>query len=371
MKAVILENQFTESMIREGRENLLTIANHSLSEWLERAAKAAGLDLVRPSEVTGDEPAVLFLSAGFPFPEKETLRGYLDEDGIAIRDENDELVAFTWSREDGTEILSELKNKEVIFEDLAKLIKEPGEERPYFTMDLPHIIGFSELTQVAFWMHEAINDAFMENGVRIDQPFDTIIDPDAEIGRGTWIQGRVQILGKTVIGEDCRITDGSYLEDSTIGKGVVIKSSVIESSVMEEGSNIGPFSHLRPQAHLGKNVHVGNFVELKKASMGEGSKAGHLAYIGDAEVGRDVNISCGVIFCNYDGKKKHLTKVGDGAFLGSNANLVAPVEVEKEGFVAAGSTITKKVPEGTLVVERSEQKQIPGYVAKRKEKGTL
>ena len=178
-------------------------------------------------------------------------------------------------------------------------------------------------------------------------------------------------MGETKIGSGCLITDRSDISDSTLGDQVTVRSSVIEESVMEEGSNIGPYSHLRPHAVIGPHVHIGNFVEVKKATLGEGTKAGHLAYIGDADVGKDVNISCGVIFCNYDGKNKHHTVVGDHAFLGSNANLVAPVELEDEAFVAAGSTITKKVEQGALAVERAEQKSIPGYVAKRKAKGLL
>lgn len=215
-----------------------------------------------------------------------------------------------------------------------------------------------------------IQEYWLSQGVRIDGETSRI-GYEVQLGTGSHIEDGVVILGQTTIGEDCLIESGSRIYDSKLGKGVRVRSSVIESSTMADGSNIGPFSHLRPGAQLGEGVHIGNFVEVKKASLGPGTKAGHLAYIGDAQVGADVNISCGVIFCNYDGKNKHQTQVGDHAFLGSNANLVAPVTVAEEGFVAAGSTITRAVGQGELALERAQQKNIPGYVEAKKKKGEL
>ena len=173
--------------------------------------------------------------------------------------------------------------------------------------------------------------------------------------------------GNTSIGAQCYIRGISRISNSRIENGVVIDNSVIEESHVGDNVTIGPFAHLRPNSVLEKDVHIGNFVEVKKSHVGEGTKAGHLAYIGDGNVGKNVNIGCGVIFCNYNGKEKFETVVGDGAFIGSNSNLVAPVSVGREGYVAAGSTITKKVEDGALAVERSEQRNIPGW-AKRKDR---
>lgn len=372
MKAVILDNKFTKDLKEEGREDLLSLMNHPLRELVETACRKGGLDPVPLSDLSGDEKEVFFISVGFPLPLGEAVREFLDSENTAFLSEEEEILAYRWVKEeDNGDLLTQLKGQNPVFEDLVPLLDHQDGEFSGYDLGLPHITDFASLPIAAHAIHGAVNYRFMKAGVRIDRPFDTVIDPDAKIGKRTWIQGAVRITGKTVIGEGCRITDGSEIDNSTIGNGVVIKSSVIESSVMEEGSNIGPFSHLRPQAHIGENVHIGNFVEVKKASLGRGTKAGHLAYIGDAQVGEEVNISCGVIFCNYDGKNKHQALVGDGAFIGSNANLVAPVEVEKEGFIAAGSTISSKVEEGALVVERAEVKKIPGYVARRKAKGSL
>lgn len=175
-------------------------------------------------------------------------------------------------------------------------------------------------------------------------------------------------MGNTVIGSNCVIEGSCRIENSIIHDNVKIDNSVIEDSIMEESSDIGPFSHLRPKAKLGRNVHIGNFVEVKNASLGDGTKAGHLAYIGDADLGKNINIGCGVIFVNYDGKFKHRSTVGDDAFIGSNSNIVAPVNIADEGYVAAGSTITKDVSEGELSIERAEQKNIAGYVEKKKKR---
>lgn len=372
MRAVVLDNEFTKALKEEGKEDLLTLMNHPMGELVENACRDFGLEIVPLSQLRGEEEEVFFISAGFPLPLEGTIHDFFEMAYTAIRDEGLEIVAYAWVKgEDNPDLLHQIRGKDLIFEDLIPLFDCQLREFRSLDFNLPHICDFSTLAMAGHAIHGEYNKRLMKAGVRIDRPFDTIIDPDVQIGKGTWIQGCVQITGKTVIGENCRITDGSNIDQSTIGDNVVIRSSIIESSTMEDGSNIGPFSHLRPHAHLGKGVHIGNFVEVKKASLGQGTKAGHLAYIGDAEVGNDVNISCGVIFCNYDGKNKHQAKVGDGAFIGSNTNLVAPVVVENEGFIAAGSTITTRVEEGSLAVERAETKIIPGYVAKRKEKGTL
>lgn len=228
-----------------------------------------------------------------------------------------------------------------------------------------------QLAEAENVMRKRINDSYMLEGVILENPETITIEKGVEIGKDTRISQNVTILGDTKIGESCIIKSNSRIEDSILEDNVTVDSSVIESSYMSKESNIGPFSHLRPKAQIGERVHIGNFVEVKNAIIKEGSKAGHLAYIGDADVGKYVNIGCGAIFVNYDGKFKHRSKVEDYGFIGSNANLVAPVIINEGGYVAAGSTITRDVEKGALSIERSEQKNIEGYVEKKKKRDQL
>jgi bifunctional UDP-N-acetylglucosamine pyrophosphorylase / glucosamine-1-phosphate N-acetyltransferase len=175
----------------------------------------------------------------------------------------------------------------------------------------------------------------------------------------------VVLEGNVSIGENCIIGQNTRIVDSTIGDETEIQSSVIIGSTVGNGTTVGPFAYLRPDSHIGDGCKVGDFVEVKNASLGDGSKASHLSYIGDAEVGKGVNIGCGVVFVNYDGIKKHHSLVKDGAFIGCNVNLISPVVLEKDAYVAAGSTVTGNVPEGALYVERSPGKIYEGWVAKR------
>ena len=225
-----------------------------------------------------------------------------------------------------------------------------------------------ELAEAKKILQKRVNENHMLNGVIIENPEMAIIDPEVKIGMDTVISGPVKILGKTEIGENCIIEGSSRIEDSILKDNIKIDNSVIEKSFVDEGTDVGPYAHLRPNAKLGKNVHIGNFVEVKNATIGDGTKAGHLAYIGDSDLGSKINIGCGVIFVNYDGKFKHRSLVEDNAFIGSNSNIIAPVTIEKEAYIAAGSTITSNVEAGALSIERAEQKNIAGYVEKKRKR---
>ncbi|MGO1468912.1 MAG: bifunctional UDP-N-acetylglucosamine diphosphorylase/glucosamine-1-phosphate N-acetyltransferase GlmU [Tissierella sp.] len=230
------------------------------------------------------------------------------------------------------------------------------------------IHGVNSREQLSFsekLMKERINKTHMSKGVTIIDPDNTYIEEDVNIGRDTIIYPGTHIEGNTRIGEDCILRGNTRILDSDIKNRVEIKSSVIENSTIEEDSTVGPNAHIRPGSHIGKCVKIGNFVEVKNSYIGDNSKSGHLAYIGDAKVGKNVNIGCGVIFVNYNGKEKLQTIVGDNAFIGSNSNLVAPVKVNDWGYIAAGSTITKEVEEGSLSVERASQTNIKGWVEKK------
>ncbi|MDT1940278.1 MULTISPECIES: bifunctional UDP-N-acetylglucosamine diphosphorylase/glucosamine-1-phosphate N-acetyltransferase GlmU [Carnobacterium] len=213
-------------------------------------------------------------------------------------------------------------------------------------------------------MRERINYNHMKNGVTLIDPKGTYIDSDVQIGSDTIVEAGVILKGKTIIGEDCFIGAHSEINNCQIGDRVRVVSSNLEDSKMANDSNIGPYSHLRPNSTIGERVHLGNFVEVKNAVIDEDSKVGHLTYVGDADLGKNINVGCGTIFVNYDGKNKHRATVGDNVFIGCNANLVAPVSVEKNTYIAAGSTITSDVPEGSLAIARARQENKADYFKK-------
>ncbi|MBG9981433.1 bifunctional UDP-N-acetylglucosamine diphosphorylase/glucosamine-1-phosphate N-acetyltransferase GlmU [Facklamia sp. DSM 111018] len=213
-------------------------------------------------------------------------------------------------------------------------------------------------------MNERIINQHMRNGVTFTNPSTVYIESDVTIGQDSLVEGGVHLKGKTQIGTGCQIGSHTTIINSEIGDQVSVQQSVIEFSEVDQKVTIGPFAHLRPKSKLAEGVHIGNFVEVKNSYIGKNSKAGHLAYIGDADVGQDVNISCGVIFCNYDGKRKYRSVIGDQVFLGSNANIISPVEIGDRAFIAAGSTILKDVEEEALAISRSEQVNKMGYWSK-------
>ena len=207
----------------------------------------------------------------------------------------------------------------------------------------------------------------MLDGVTIEKPETVMIDADVEIGRDTVVEAFSRISGKTVVGEDCRIGMCSVIADSKLADGVSIAPySHIVSSIIDTGATVGPFARMRMNAHAHAGSQIGNFVELKNTQFGEGAKAHHLAYLGDAVIGEKTNIGAGTITCNFDGVKKHRTTTGKGAFIGSNSTLVAPVEIGDDAYVGAGSVITDAVPAEALALGRGRQVIKDGWVKKRK-----
>jgi bifunctional UDP-N-acetylglucosamine pyrophosphorylase/glucosamine-1-phosphate N-acetyltransferase len=208
----------------------------------------------------------------------------------------------------------------------------------------------------------------MAAGVSIYRPDTCVIDADVEIGADTIIEPFVQILGKTRIGSDCLIRSFSMISDSHIADNVLVRPGcIIDQSRVAAEAKLGPYAHLRPESEIGPGAHVGNFVEVKKSRMGRGSKANHLSYLGDAEIGEGVNIGAGTITCNFDGVNKHLTVIEDGAFVGSDSTLVAPVRIGRGAYVAAGSSITQDVPEDALAFGRARQQIKEGWAKRRRE----
>jgi bifunctional UDP-N-acetylglucosamine pyrophosphorylase/glucosamine-1-phosphate N-acetyltransferase len=227
----------------------------------------------------------------------------------------------------------------------------------------------ADLASVEGEIQRRVVAALMSDGVTFRNPATVVIDSTVTIGNDTIVYPFVTIEGKTTIGSRCVIEPGVHLVDVQVGDDVHLKTgTVAEDAVIANEATVGPYAHLRPGSRLGHQVKVGNFVETKKAVFGDRAKASHLSYIGDAEVGADANIGAGTITCNYDGVNKHKTVVEDGAFIGSDTQLVAPVRVGKGAYVGAGSTITKDVPPGALALSRTPQRIIKDWVARRKGK---
>jgi len=241
------------------------------------------------------------------------------------------------------------------------------------TADAREVLGGNtraELADIDHFLRMRKCRQLMADGVTVFYPATCVIDADVEVGADTVIEPYVQLLGKTRIGGDCRIRSYSVIRDTEIANGVTVRPGcVMEGAQISAGATIGPHSHLRPGSEIGEGAHVGNFVETKKVKLGKGSKANHLTYLGDAEIGAGVNIGAGTITCNYDGVNKHKTVIEDGVFIGSDSTLVAPVRVGKGAYVGAASCITDDVPEDSLAIGRARQIVKEGWVREKRQSG--
>ncbi len=255
--------------------------------------------------------------------------------------------------------------------DTIEIIRNMGGRADaYLGATIEELMGVNsrvQLSDAERIMRRRINEQHMINGVTIIDTDSTYIDAGVDIGADTIILPGCMISGKTVIGSNCVIGPQTGISDSTIGDRTTVKKSEVIKSIVGEDTNVGPYAYLRPNSNIGNECKIGDFVEVKNASFGDGSKASHLSYIGDAQVGERVNIGCGVVFVNYDGKNKFKSVVEDDAFIGSNSNLVAPVVVKKDAFIATGSTITDDIPAGSLGIARQRQVIKEGWVQKKRE----
>jgi len=238
------------------------------------------------------------------------------------------------------------------------------------TSDAGEVLGSNtraEMMMLDARMRLAKCRELLDAGVTVFYPHTCVIDSDVEVGADTVIEPFVQLLGTTKIGSDCRIRSYTVIGNSVVGDGVLVRpGTIMEDSRVGAGATIGPYSHLRPGSEIGDGAHVGNFVETKKIKLGKGSKANHLSYLGDAEIGEGVNIGAGTITCNYDGVNKHKTIIEDGVFIGSDSTLVAPIKIGHGAYVAAGSSITEDVPADSLALGRARQSVKEGWAkAKR------
>lgn len=260
---------------------------------------------------------------------------------------------------------------ELYLTDMAQVLHAAGERVvAYNAPSADELLGantIAEMMGLDANLRIATAQRLMAAGVTIFRPESCLIDADVEVAPDTIIEPFVQLLGHTRIGSECRIRSYSVLENCALGNDVLIRQScVLTGSAVADGARIGPFAHLRPGCEIGEEVHIGNFVEIKKAKLRKGAKAGHLTYLGDAEVGEGTNIGAGVITCNYDGVNKHTTLIGKDAFVGSDSTLVAPVVVGDGAYIGAGSCITKDVPDGSLSVARAHQVTKQGWASARR-----
>lgn len=374
-----------------------------------------GYAVMQAKEYINDDDKVLVLTGDTPLIEGNTLKELVDysmtnnldavvltakfEDstgyGRIKRNELGNIIGIVEHKDASEE---ELKIKEInsgIFLFNGKILKEALEDltndnsqNEYYLTDSVEILnnkGYNvggyvlkdnieisgvnskvQLSEAEKSMRRNINTEHMLQGVTLINPENTYIEKGVTIGRDTIIYPGVTIKGNTKIGENCIIEGSSDITDSIIGDRINIKSSTLIESRVGDDTKIGPNAYLRPNSIIGKSVKIGDFVEVKNAKIGNNSKASHLAYIGDADVGENVNIGCGVVFVNYDGKKKYRTSIGDNAFVGSNSNLIAPVVIRDNGYIAAGSTITHEVKEGDLSIARARQINKTGWVFKKK-----
>ncbi|HEV7768079.1 MAG TPA: bifunctional UDP-N-acetylglucosamine diphosphorylase/glucosamine-1-phosphate N-acetyltransferase GlmU [Thermoanaerobaculia bacterium] len=359
---------------------------------------------------------VLILSGDVPLTRPETLRSLIDEHersgnaltlltmklaqpamyGRIIRNDDDSVVRIVEAKDasddekkidevnagiyifEGAHLFENLRNlspdnaqKEYYLTDLLKVIRDAGHRVGAVIANDPiEALGVNsraDLAEVDTEIQRRVITKLMSEGVTFRNPSTVVIDSTVTIGADTVIYPFVTLEGTTRIGEECVVEPGVHLINVTVGDDVHLKTgTVAEDAIIEDQAAVGPYAHLRPGTKLGRKVKIGNFVETKKAVFGEGAKASHLSYIGDAEIGADVNIGAGTITCNYDGKHKHKTVIEDGAFIGSDSQLVAPIRIGRGAYVGAGSTITKDVPPESLALSRTPQRVIEGWAGRKK-----
>lgn len=264
--------------------------------------------------------------------------------------------------------LDKIKNNnaqgEYYFTDMIEIIKKEGGKIGAIPVAFEETLGVNsrvQLSEVEKILRKRINNKHMENGVTIIDPESTYIGVDVKIEEDTIVYPGNVLEGNTVIKKACILYPNSRIEDSIINENTTIQSSVIIESEIGSNTNVGPFAFVRPESIIGDNVRIGDFVEIKKSKIGDNTKVAHLTYIGDAEVGENCNFGCGTVVVNYDGKDKYKTIIGNNSFIGCNTNLVSPVKVEDNTYIAAGSTITDTVPEGALAIARARQVNKEGY----------
>lgn len=264
--------------------------------------------------------------------------------------------------------LGQLKNdnaqKEYYATDTIEILLAGGEKVGSYTADFRETLGVNDRLQLAAVgkiKNEQLVRELMLGGVTVTDPQTLYIGAEVKVGRDTVIYPNTILEGNTEIGENCIIGPGATLRNSTVGNNTKVENSVVDNGKIGDGTNVGPFAYIRPNSVIGDNIKIGDFVEVKNSVVGDGTKVSHLTYIGDADVGKNVNFGCGTVIVNYDGKQKHRTTIGNNVFIGCNTNLVSPVTLSDGAYTAAGSTITGDVPENSLAIARARQTVKEGW----------
>jgi bifunctional UDP-N-acetylglucosamine pyrophosphorylase/glucosamine-1-phosphate N-acetyltransferase len=394
---------FVEQTEQRGTGHALQVLKEQFAKAGTKAPKnllvlSGDVPLIRPETLEalcafhkGHEAAMTILTAepGNPFGYGRVLRDAQDDSVVLAIVEQKSLTPEQY---DERTINSGIYcfDTEALFANLDKLSNENSSGEFYLTdiagllvsegrrvlamkaESVDEVLGantIAEMMHLDAAMRLASAQRLMAQGVTIFRPETCVIDAEVEVGADTVIEPYVQLLGTTTIGPDCRVRSYSVIQRSTLGTGVLVRNGcVLDEATVGDGAMLGPYAHLRPGSEIGEEAHVGNFVETKKVKLGKGSKANHLSYLGDAVIGAGVNVGAGAITCNYDGVDKHTTVIGDGAFVGSDSTLVAPLTVGDGAYVAAGSCITDDVPAGALALGRSRQVTKEGWAAARSPK---
>ena len=346
------------------------ICGRELVNWVIDALKGAGAEEIavigsdadKVSENT-DVPKsdlTVVVNGAAPLVRSETI-------AAAVKYHTENESGFTVISGNGN-VIGIIVNGSDVFADMESMINAyEGKKSEYIAVgEGVTVTDRVQLSRAESAMHDRIIEQHMLNGVTMRFPESVYIEYGVEIGADTEISGSAELLSGTKIGKNCIIGPGSRLDNAVIGDNVDILSSVILNSEIESGTHVGPFAYVRPNCKVGKNVKVGDFVEIKNSVIDDGTKISHLTYIGDSDVGKNVNFGCGTVTCNYDGKKKFRSRIGDNTFVGCNTNLVSPVDVGDRSYIAAGSTITNDIPEGSLSIARARQVNKEGWADEHK-----
>ena len=370
-----------------GYENILVLSGDApliqaetlaaLAAFHQAQKAAMTLTTAEPSQPTG-YGRIIHPAPGSPEVSAIIEQKMLTPEQLGMREVNMGLYAFRTAPllAHLGKLTTDNPHGELYLTDMAQVLAAAGQRVVAFHTDDPdQLLGantIAEMMALDASLRLATARRLMDSGVTIFRPETCVIDADVEVGPDTIIEPYVQLLGRTRVGADCRIRSYTVVENCTLDDNVVLlQSCVLADSSIASGASIGPFARLRPGCEIGEDVHIGNFVETKKAKLHKGVKAGHLSYLGDAEIGEDTNIGAGVITCNYDGVRKHRTQIGKNSFIGSDSTLVAPIEVGESVYIGAGSCITRDVPEGALAVARSRQVVKDGWTATRRAHQTI
>lgn len=408
----------TVIVVGSGRELVEAGLSQIKTEFVHQAERLGSGHAVMVCDAQiRDEEDVLILCGDTPLIQPKTLQKLIDQHrtagnactvltaeldnpfgyGRIVRDERGQVLKIVEQKDadEATKAIKEINSGMYCFKGafLKKYLKEitnNNSQGEYYLTDMLELLNAAgylvgttvvedfddlrgvnnrlQLAECEQIFKKRINEHWMMEGVTFIDPAQTYIDKDVQIGRDTILYPGTSLKGKTIVGEDCILGPNAHLENVVLANEVTVKESTLTDSSVDERTAVGPYAYVRPGCKIGSDVKIGDFVEVKNAKIGNGTKISHLTYVGDAEVGDRVNLGCGVVFVNYDGKNKAKTVVEDDCFVGCNVNLISPVTVGEGSYVAAGSTITKDVPAGALGVARERQTNIEGWVARKGKK---